>query len=105
MDSVAVFFGGMLLTNGVPHYVAGLMGRPFHSPFASPPGVGLSSPISNVVWGAFSFVLGYLCVYRGCSEKLDLFGNPYHAMAFGAGSLAVSLVLSVQFGSFSAGVR
>jgi hypothetical protein len=45
------FLGGALLANGVPHFVQGISGDPFQSPFASPPGVGESSPLSNVLWG------------------------------------------------------
>jgi hypothetical protein len=44
------FLGGALLANGVPHFVQGISGDPFQSPFASPPGVGESSPLSNVLW-------------------------------------------------------
>jgi hypothetical protein len=41
--AVAYFFGGMFLINAVPHLVTGVCGRPLQSPFASPPGQGLSS--------------------------------------------------------------
>ena len=34
-------FGGAFLANAVPHLVSGMMGRPFQSPFAKPPGEGL----------------------------------------------------------------
>ncbi|MDE2465506.1 MAG: hypothetical protein KGO02_17605, partial [Alphaproteobacteria bacterium] len=40
---VSYFFGGAFLANAIPHTVSGLMGRPFQSPFAKPPGEGLSS--------------------------------------------------------------
>jgi hypothetical protein len=36
-DVVANFFGGASLANFVPHFVAGVSGRPFPSPFAKPP--------------------------------------------------------------------
>ena len=39
---VSYFFAGALLTNAIPHFVSGVMGRPFQSPFAKPPGQGLS---------------------------------------------------------------
>ncbi len=45
------FFSGFILTNGIPHFVQGLSGNPFQSPFAKPPGVGESSPLSNALWG------------------------------------------------------
>ncbi len=34
------FVAGLLLANGVPHFVQGISGRWFPTPFASPPGVG-----------------------------------------------------------------
>ena len=48
---VAYFFGGAFLVNAVPHFVNGVSGRSFPTPFASPPGKGLSSPMVNVLWG------------------------------------------------------
>ena len=56
--AVAHFFAGTFLSNGVPHFVNGISGRRFPTPFASPPGVGLSSPTLNVVWGFANFVVG-----------------------------------------------
>jgi hypothetical protein len=35
---IAYFFGGAFLSNAVPHFVSGVTGRPFQSPFAKPPG-------------------------------------------------------------------
>ena len=54
IDYVAYLFGGAFLTNAVPHFVSGMMGRPFQSPFAKPPGEGLSSSTVNVLWGSIS---------------------------------------------------
>ncbi len=48
---LAYFLGGAFLANAVPHYVSGMMGRPFQSPFAKPSGKGLSSSTVNVLWG------------------------------------------------------
>jgi len=39
---IRYFFGGCLLANAIPHFVSGVMGRPFQSPFANPPGQGFS---------------------------------------------------------------
>jgi hypothetical protein len=44
------FVSGTFLANGVPHFVHGISGAPFQSPFAKPSGVGESSPLSNVLW-------------------------------------------------------
>ena len=54
----ACFAAGLLLANGVPHFVKGVCGDRFPTPFAKPPGRGLSSPIVNVVWGMANFAAG-----------------------------------------------
>jgi hypothetical protein len=46
---VAYFFGGAFLANTLPHLGNGISGHAFQSPFASPPGVGLSSAMVNVL--------------------------------------------------------
>jgi len=56
---LAYFLAGVFLANGVPHFVNGISGRSFQSPFAKPPGVGESSPVINVIWGMINFVIGY----------------------------------------------
>ena len=56
----AYFLGGVFFANFVPHFVAGVSGRRFHSPFATPPFRGLSSPIVNVLWGLFNLCAAYL---------------------------------------------
>ena len=61
---VSYFFGGIFLANAVPHFVSGMMGQPFQSPFAKPPGQGLSSSTVNVLWGFFNLVIGYMLVLR-----------------------------------------
>jgi len=47
---LAVFFSGAFLANVVPHFVHGISGNKFPTPFAKPPGKGLSSATVNVVW-------------------------------------------------------
>jgi hypothetical protein len=51
---IACFFSGMFLANAVPHFVYGICGDRFPTPFAKPPGRGLSSPTVNVLWGLFN---------------------------------------------------
>jgi hypothetical protein len=72
---VSYFFGGVFAANAIPHFVAGTMGRPFQSPFAKPPGKGLSSSTVNVVWGFFNAVIAYLLVVR-----VGLGGHPNPAI-------------------------
>ena len=99
--AVAYFFGGLFLTNAIPHLVSGLMGRPFQSPFASPPGEGLSSATTNVLWGVFNLVVGYLLVCRVGTFSLR---RTPHVVALGLGVLAISLQLAHHFGRFHGGL-
>ena len=66
------FLGGAFLANGVPHFVQGISGNPFPSPFAKPPGEGDSSPLVNVLWGFGNFVAGALLLHssgRGAMRR------------------------------------
>lgn len=97
---VSYFFGGMFFTNAIPHLVAGLMGRPFQSPFAKPPGKGLSSSTTNVLWGIFNAVVGYVLTLRVGMFHPRMTGD---AIAFGLGMLVISLQLARHFGEFHGG--
>jgi hypothetical protein len=50
------FVAGAFLANGVPHFVQGISGAWFQTPFASPPGIGESSPVVNVLWEFLNLV-------------------------------------------------
>jgi hypothetical protein len=76
------------------------MGRPMQSPFAKPPGQGLSSSTVNVLWGFFNLVVGYVLVCR--VGDFDLKDTPDVA-ALGLGVLLLSLMLARQFGRFNGG--
>ena len=77
----AYFFGGAFLANALPHLSNGISGRPFQSPFASPPGQGLSSSTVNVVWGFCNLVAAYLLIVRVGSFDLH---NVVHVTLAGA---------------------
>jgi hypothetical protein len=65
---VAYFFGGAFLVNAVPHFVNGVSGRSFPTPFASPPGKAQSSPMVNVLWGTANAIVGtFSCPTSGAS--------------------------------------
>ncbi len=97
---VSYFFGGAFAANSVPHFVSGAMGRPFQSPFAKPPGKGLSSATVNVVWGFFNAVVAYLLVVR--VGVFDLRTTSY-ILAFGLGALLISIFSARHFGQFHGG--
>jgi hypothetical protein len=97
---VSYFFGGMFLANAIPHFVSGMMGRPFQSPFAKPPGKGLSSSTVNVLWGFFNTVVGYLLVVRVGDFDLRSISD---VVALAVGVLLISLQLARHFGQFHGG--
>jgi hypothetical protein len=97
---VIQFFGGAFLANAVPHFVQGVSGHPFQSPFGKPPGIGESSPLSNVLWGFGNFVAGVLLLHffrpqcpRACAGWILV----------GLGALVMSIQLSLHFGKVRAG--
>ena len=56
---VLQFVSGLHIANGVPHFVQGVSGHWFQTPFASPPGVGESPPVVNVLWGFLNLAAGF----------------------------------------------
>jgi len=97
---VSYFFGGVFLANFIPHFVSGTMGRPFQTPFANPPGEGLSSSTVNVLWGFFNAVVAYLLLVRVGNFDLRSIGD---ILAVAVGALLVSLHAARHFGRFHGG--
>lgn len=97
---VAYFFAGVFSSNAIPHLVSGVLGRKFQSPFAKPPGKGLSSSTVNVVWGFFNLVVAYLLIAR--VGRFD-WRTTSHIVPFGVGFLLMSLGSARQFGKFHGG--
>ncbi|MCL2660444.1 MAG: hypothetical protein FWD64_08015 [Acidobacteriaceae bacterium] len=100
VHALCYFLGGLFLTNAVPHFVSGVTGRPFQSPFAKPPGKGLSSSVVNVLWGFANGVIAWLLLLR--VGRFD--PRAACCMApFAVGVLLIGLQLSVSFGRFHGG--
>jgi hypothetical protein len=97
---IAYFFGGAFLANSLPHLINGISGNAFQSPFASPPGQGLSSSTVNVLWGLFNLAIGYLLVWRVGGFNLR---KTQHVLPLFAGILLMSLMLAKAFGRFHGG--
>ncbi|HTC61670.1 MAG TPA: hypothetical protein VK709_02405 [Candidatus Saccharimonadales bacterium] len=90
---VACFFAGAFLANFVPHFVHGISGDRFPTPFAHPPGKGLSSPTVNVVWA-------FLNLLVGCElYKVGHVSNEGYAtiVLLSSGAVAMSIILSINF--------
>ena len=92
---LAYFFAGIFLANGVPHFAHGISGEKFQSPFASPPGVGESSPLVNVIWGLVNFVIGFILIF-GVGDFTP--GFTVDVLFVGLGFIITAIVLSLYFG-------
>ncbi|HVE23527.1 MAG TPA: hypothetical protein VNC39_16270 [Acidocella sp.] len=100
LHDVSYLFGGIFLANAVPHFVSGMMGQAFQSPFAKPPGQGLSSSTVNVLWGCANFVFAYLLL--ACVGNFNLHAAD-QVIAAGAGVLLIGIFSARTFGRFHGG--
>ncbi len=99
---VAYFFGGAFLANFFPHFVNGVSGAPFQSPFASPPGEGLSSSTINVAWAlSANLLVAYLLLVRVGKFDLKSWRN---FGVFAVGFVVMALMLARAFGRFHGGL-
>lgn len=97
---VSYFFCGAFAANAVPHFVAGMMGRAFQTPFAKPPGKGLSSSTVNVLWGFVNAVIAYLLVtHVGEFDPRSWMS----ILPFSLGVLLISTFSARHFGQFHGG--
>ncbi len=89
---IACFFAGMFLADAVPHFVHGISGDRFPTPFARPPGKGLSSPTVNVVWALFNLVVGYILFRIGKVSS----GDGLALAVFFGSIVAISTMLAAR---------
>ena len=100
IDYVSYFLGGAVLTNAVPHFVSGVMGRTFQSPFAKPRGQSHSSSTVNTLWGFLNLAIGYLLVVRVGDFDLR---STADVVALGLGTLLMGVATARMFGRFNGG--
>lgn len=92
---LAQFVSGLLLANGVPHFVQGISGNRFPSPFASPPGVGELSPVVNVLWGFGNLAMGFAILWLFAPKGSEVI---LEWAAVGLGVLVAAVLLAKHFG-------
>jgi hypothetical protein len=92
---LACFFAGMFLANSVPHFIHGISGELFPTPFAHPSGKGLSSPTINVIWGLGNLAVGYILFNIGKVSKSDWWSWSW--VIFFIGIIVMSIFSSFAF--------
>jgi hypothetical protein len=92
---LAYFFAGVFLANGIPHFVHGISGKEFSSPFANSVGTGESSPIVNVIWGTVNFLIGYVLIFKVGHFHIGL---TVGALMVGLGAVITAVGLAWNFG-------
>src|ERR1700748_536602 len=90
---VACFFAGAFSANVVPHFVAGIQGNKFPTPFAKPPGKGLSSTTVNVAWSLFNMLVAALLFKTGHIGAEE----PATLILYFSGISVLSLLMSRHF--------
>ena len=84
------FLAGVIGANGVPHFVKGISGEKFQTPFGKS-----SSAVVNVVWGWLNFVVAGLLLYLGNVHQHLL--RAFSLVVIGA--LVIALVLAYTWSS------
>ena len=87
---IGYFFAGALLANFVPHFVMGITGQEFRTPFGDP-----SSATINILWGFLNLVAGYVIITT--LGRLS-FKFEKRIAATAIGSLTMAIMLSYVFG-------
>jgi len=90
---IACFFAGLFIANMVPHFIHGVSGDVFPTPFSSPAGKGPSSPTINVFWALFNLIIGYLLMRAGKVSNQRVMSLIF----FFLGIVIMSWMLSVAF--------
>ncbi len=94
-EFIIAFVFGFFATNSLPHIIPGVHGKPFYSPFASPPAKGKSSAVVNVLWGFFNIVVAYILFVATEINLRDV----AQGVGFLLGILITSLILAITFGA------
>jgi Na+-transporting NADH:ubiquinone oxidoreductase subunit NqrE len=90
---IAVFFSGVFFSNAAPHFVYGVCGDKFPTPFSKPPGKGLSTAYVNALWGSFNILVGYILLRVSHLQTSNCLGMA----VFFVGIVLVALMSSTNF--------
>ncbi len=92
---IAHFIAAAIMTNGIPHFVSGVCGRSFRTPFVRMTGKPVSPPVVNVVWGWVNFLIAFL-IFANIGPLY--IGTPGDTIFVAAGMLVMGVILAMIFG-------
>lgn len=93
---IACFFGGALLANFVPHFIKGVAGDKFPTPFANPPAKGLSRPYLNVLWALFNLIMSILLTSAGKVSMDNTWSQVIMFLGFASTAILLSLTAETK---------
>ncbi len=96
MSYLDLFVIGLFAANGLPHFVKGITGEEWWTPFGrfKKPRVKTSA-VANVLWGATNWLICFgLLYFVGGIQP-----TPFHALSFAAGGLLMALTLARVWGT------
>ena len=91
---IMLFFGGAFIANFFPHFVEGVTGDMFPTPFADPPGQGMSSSTVNVLWAIANLAAGYFLLRGARFTPNNLTTVALAFVGFAAMAINLSLVFA-----------
>ena len=90
---LAAFFSGVSLTHAVPHFIHGISGDFFPTPFANPPFLGPSHPLVNVLCADVLILIGYILLRISKTSP----ENKFSIIILFLGIVITSIRLSIAF--------
>jgi len=96
LDHILYFIAGALMANGLPHFVQGICGNRFMTPFALWQGAKQSSALVNVAWGWINFAIGAWLLHYFSPVRIPAATEP--CIMAGIGALAMAVYLAWRFG-------
>jgi len=89
-----LFCAGLFAANGIPHFVFGIAGREFHTPFFYRLFRKVPTPLFNVIWGLLNFILA---MYLTTLHPVWVWGLNRSTLIFGGGFVFAAVGLSLLF--------
>ena len=86
MNLLLGFLSGMFLTNGLPHFVSGIMGKSHMTPFGKD-----SSAVVNVAWGYINILVGMWLFNVSGATIRQAFSFDIFSISFLTGSIFMAI--------------